>query len=188
MEQNGKGRIGLSDAAFLIYYRIVLCYCRNQLFSSSISSIYSLVLLRRGTLCCPPNFPFVPASHGIGLCGQQSPPEVAGQCSSVVLLHNRNSLLSVYHPVFGKILYTVRCLYKLNQPLVTAFSIGIHKYRSSRIIGNQCSGSLASPCQTFFRVIHNQFFTESIDEMLGTSGDDEFIWILCVNFTVSPII
>lgn len=139
----------LSDAAFLIYYRIVLCYCRNQLFSSSISSIYSLVLLRRGTLCCPPNFPFVPASHGIGLCGQQSPPEVAGQCflsfCFIIGIHFFQCIIQY----FGKILYTVRCLYKLDQPLVTAFSIGIHKYRSSRIIGNQCSGSLASPCQTF---------------------------------------
>ena len=41
-----------------------------------------------------------------------------------------------------------------------------------------CTGLGTCPGKSSFRVIHNQFFAERVDKVLGTSGDDELIGVL----------
>ena len=61
---------------------------------------------------------------------------------------------------------------------MTAFGIGIHKNRSSRVVCDLCSGSGTRLCQSLFGIVHHQFFTKSINEMLGAARDDKLIRIL----------
>ena len=54
----------------------------------------------------------------------------------------------------------------------------VHKHGSSRVIYYLCTGLGTCPGKSSFRVIHNQFFAERVDKVLGTSGDDELIGVL----------
>ena len=54
----------------------------------------------------------------------------------------------------------------------------VHKNRSGGIVYNLCSRGSAGFSQPFFRIVYNQFFAESVDEMLSTSGNDEFIRVV----------
>ena len=75
----------------------------------------------------------------------------------------------------GKLLQRLRFPGELDEPLMAAFCLRIHIDRCRRIVGYLCPGGLAGRLETLFGIVHDQLFTESIDEVLCPSGDDELI-------------
>ena len=61
---------------------------------------------------------------------------------------------------------------------MVAFGLAVHEYRGGRVFEHLGTRLLAGILQSLFGIVHNQFFAEGIDEMLGASGNDEFIGIL----------
>ena len=77
----------------------------------------------------------------------------------------------------GKILQVGWRLGKLDEPLVTALRIVVHKHRGSGIFADHGSRLLTSIAQSFFCIVDNQFLAKGIDETLGTPRNHELIGI-----------
>ena len=58
---------------------------------------------------------------------------------------------------------------------MAASCLRIHIDRCCRVVGNLCPGGLACRLEALFGIVHDQLFTESIDEVLCPSGDDELV-------------
>ena len=93
-----------------------------------------------------------------------------------LMLSTVNLLQTLVEQV-GKLLQILRALGKLDEPLVTALGIGIHKDRRSGIFRHLSPRLLTSIGQALLCIIHNQFLTKGIDEMLCTTGNNKLIGI-----------
>ena len=74
-------------------------------------------------------------------------------------------------------LQVCRAFGKLDQPLVTAFRIGIHKHWCCGIFRDLCPRLFTGVGQTLLCIVDDQFLTKGIDEMLGAPSDDKLIGI-----------
>ena len=75
----------------------------------------------------------------------------------------------------GKLLQAIRHPGKLNQPLVAAFGVLVHKDRSRGIVYDLRSGGCTGFVQAFLGILHNQLFAKSVDEVLRAAGNDKFV-------------
>ena len=75
----------------------------------------------------------------------------------------------------GKLVYVGRLLGKLNEPLVAALGVLIHKYRCSRVFLHLGTRLLAGVSQSLLGVVLYKFLAEGIDEVFGTTGNDKLI-------------
>ena len=91
----------------------------------------------------------------------------------------------------GKSIDVGRCFVKLNEPLVTTFTLVVHKHRCRGVLAYAGTSKVASLVQSFFSIINNEFFAKGIDKALGASTNNEFIRISwgelhCVAYLVAP--
>ena len=78
---------------------------------------------------------------------------------------------------FGKGCEVGRFLFELDDPLVSAFSFGVHKHWGSGVFIHHSSRSAASLEQALFGIVDNEFLAKSIDKALGSAADDEFVGV-----------
>ena len=78
----------------------------------------------------------------------------------------------------GKLLEVGRFAGELDEPLMAALSLSVHKDRSGRVFEYFGPRLLTSILESLLRIVHNQFLAEGIDEMLRAARDDELIRIL----------
>ena len=90
-----------------------------------------------------------------------------------------------------KLVEVGRFLGELYQPLVTALGIAVHIDWSCRVFSHLCPCLLTGIVKSLLGIIHDEFFAEGIDEVLGTTCDDKLVWILArklhgITYQISP--
>ena len=74
-----------------------------------------------------------------------------------------------------KLFQILRRLGELDEPLMAALRIGIHKHWGGRVFQHFGSCLITSVCQSLLGIVHNQLLTKGIDEVLGATRDDKLI-------------
>ena len=58
---------------------------------------------------------------------------------------------------------------------MSALSLAVHEYRCGGVFADTCTCYFTSCFQSFFGVVHDEFFAKGIDERFGAPADDELI-------------
>ena len=75
----------------------------------------------------------------------------------------------------GKLVDVGRLLGKLNEPLVAALGVLVHKHRSGGVFLHLGTRLLAGVSQSLLGVVLDKFLAEGIDEVFGTTGNDKLV-------------
>jgi len=77
----------------------------------------------------------------------------------------------------SELLHVARHLGKLNDPLVAALGVGIHKDGCGRVLFHLCARGYAGLEYALLGIVDDEFLSEGVDEVLCAAGDDEFIGV-----------
>ena len=77
----------------------------------------------------------------------------------------------------GKLLYALRGLRELDEPLVATLGVLVHEDRRSGILQHLGACQLAGILQSLLGIVDDEFLAKGVDEALGATRDDELIGV-----------